>query len=66
MGVTLHGVVITLHGVVITLHGVVITLHGVVRLGIPFDLVLWVLKSSVPVSRKIQLGMPNVPGFSKS
>jgi hypothetical protein len=42
------------------------TLHGVVRLGIPFDPVLWVLKSSVPVSRKIQLGMPNVPGFSKS
>ena len=35
-----------------------------IRLGFPGTLaVLWVLRSSVPVSLKIWFGTPNVPGF---
>jgi hypothetical protein len=35
-----------------------------ISLGFPGILaVLWVLRSSVPVSRKIWFGTPNVPGF---
>jgi len=36
----------------------------VVVTGIPFILVIWVLTSSLPGSRKIRLGTPDIPCFS--
>jgi hypothetical protein len=37
-----------------------------IRPGFPVTVrVLWVPKSSVPMSRRISPGTPNVPGFSK-
>ena len=35
----------------------------VVVTGIPFVPVIWLLKSSVPVSRKIRFGTPDIPRF---